>query len=224
MNASTELSIFQLVLHASLLVQIVMLILAGLSLGSWTTIFRKLLLLRQTSNQTRRFEEEFWSGGDLGKLYQRVHARRTEAGTLERIFEAGMGEFLKWRQSPGADPQAMLDGTRRAMRVAFQRELDALERGLPFLANVGSVSPYIGLFGTVWGIMHSFVGLANVQQATLASVAPGIAEALVATAIGLFAAIPAFVAYNRFSADVDRLANRLDNFVDEFSNVLLRQK
>ncbi|WP_028312287.1 protein TolQ [Derxia gummosa] len=224
MNASPELSIIHLVLNASLLVQAVMAILAIMSLGSWTTIFRKLMQLRQTSDQTHRFEEEFWSGGDLGKLYQRVHARRAEAGTLERIFDAGMGEFLKWRQSPGADPAAMLDGTRRAMRVAFQRELDALERGLPFLANVGSVSPYIGLFGTVWGIMHAFVGLSNVQQATLASVAPGIAEALVATAIGLFAAIPAFVAYNRFTADVDRLANRLDNFVDEFSNVLLRQK
>lgn len=223
-NAASDLSILNLVLHATLLVQLVMALLLGLSLASWTGIFRKWMLLRQARALTVDFENEFWSGKDLSTLYSGTQVRHQEAGPLERIFAAGMREFMKWRQTHAADNQGMVDGARRAMRAAYQREMDRLERTLPFLANVGSVSPYIGLFGTVWGIMHAFTGLANVQQATLASVAPGIAEALVATAIGLFAAIPAVVAYNRFTADADRLATRFDNFIDEFSNILQRQK
>ncbi|HEU4621471.1 MAG TPA: protein TolQ [Burkholderiaceae bacterium] len=222
--SANDLSIINLVLQATLLVQLVMALLLGLSLASWTAIFRKWMILRQAKSQTVGFETEFWSGKDLSALYDGAQHRYAEAGPLERIFTAGMREFLKWRQSHASDSQGMVDGARRAMNAAYLREMDRLERSLPFLANVGSVSPYIGLFGTVWGIMHAFTGLANVQQATLASVAPGIAEALVATAIGLFAAIPAVVAYNRFTADADRLATRFDNFIDEFSNILQRQK
>jgi biopolymer transport protein TolQ len=226
MNANAELSIVHLVLNATLIVQVVMALLLMMSLWSWTTIFRKWSALRETKASTGKFENEFWSGGDLGALYTATTGKRDRTCALERIFEAGMREFMKWRQhrTGNGDATAMLDGARRAMRAAYQREMDALERSLPFLANVGSVSPYIGLFGTVWGIMHAFTGLANVQQATLASVAPGIAEALVATAIGLFAAIPAVVAYNRYTAECDRLATRFDNFIDEFSNILQRQK
>jgi biopolymer transport protein TolQ len=218
-----ELSILYLVLHASLLVQAVM---AGLLLGSiasWTLIFRKLFAIRAANAATNRFESEFWRGGDLNALYQRTSEQPGDHGPLARIFESGMREFLKTlRQRPG-ETSAMLDGARRAMRASYQREMDALESNLAFLASVGSVSPYVGLFGTVWGIMNSFRGLANVQQATLAAVAPGIAEALVATAIGLFAAIPAVVAYNRFSYDIERISNRFDTFVEEFSNILQRQ-
>lgn len=226
MNATTDLSFVHLILNATLVVQAVMALLVSMSLWSWTTIFRKGAALRRARADTSRFENDFWSGGDLGALYTVVAGKRDHACALERIFEAGMREYMKWRQQRGAslDNAAMLDGARRAMRAAYQREMDALDRSLPFLANVGSVSPYIGLFGTVWGIMHAFTGLANVQQATLASVAPGIAEALVATAIGLFAAIPAVVAYNRYTADCDRMATRFDNFIDEFSNILQRQK
>lgn len=226
MNTTSDLSIIHLVLNATLIVQFVMALLVLMSLWSWTAIFRKWATLRSTKTETGRFENDFWSGGDLGALYSATTGRRDRTGALERIFEAGMREFMKWRQhrTGNGDNVAMLDGARRAMRAAYQREMDALERSLPFLANVGSVSPYIGLFGTVWGIMHAFTGLANVQQATLASVAPGIAEALVATAIGLFAAIPAVVAYNRFTAECDRMATRFDNFIDEFSNILQRQK
>ena len=219
----TELSILSLVAQASLLVQAVMALLLLISIGSWTIIFRKWFALRAARAATDRFEAEFWSGSELGSLYQQVREGRQEHGPLARVFESGMSEFLKTRQQKPGDIQAMLDGARRAMRAAFQREMDALESSLAFLASAGSVSPYIGLFGTVWGIMNSFRGLANVQQATLASVAPGIAEALVATAIGLFAAIPAVVAYNRFSYDMERLANRFDTFIEEFSNILQRQ-
>ncbi|UCE30782.1 MAG: protein TolQ [Burkholderiales bacterium] len=218
---NTELSILTLVEQASLLVQIVMVGLMLISLSSWTTIFRKLFMIRSARRNTVRFEDSFWRGGDLGSLYQSIKGQ--DQGPLARVFEAGMGEFLKVRQQKPGDIAAMIDGARRAMNATFQRELDALEANLAFLASAGSVSPYIGLFGTVWGIMNSFRGLANVQQATLASVAPGIAEALVATAIGLFAAIPAVVAYNRFSHDIDRLANRCETFMDEFLNILHRQ-
>ncbi len=216
-----DISIFSLVLHASLVVQIVM---AGLMLGSlasWTVIFGKLFGLRRVRNLNETFEREFWAGRNLNDLY--VDATRTkDASAMERIFAAGMREFFKLREKRVTDPSALLDGARRAMRAGFQREMDAIESNLSFLASVGSVSPYIGLFGTVWGIMHAFVGLSNLQQVTLATVAPGIAEALVATAIGLFAAIPAVIAYNRFSRDIDRIAIQLETFIEEFSNILQR--
>jgi biopolymer transport protein TolQ len=218
-----DMSIVSLIQQASLLVQFVMALLVLISVGSWTVIFRKIFILRAARQATERFESDFWRGRDLGALFQSVQDKQKDHGSLARIFEAGMGEFLKARQQKPGDIAAMVDGSRRAMRAAYQREMDSLESSVPFLASAGSVSPYIGLFGTVWGIMNSFRGLANVQQATLAAVAPGIAEALIATAIGLFAAIPAFVAYNRFSADLDRLATRFDTFIEEFSNILQRR-
>ena len=223
MNNAQDLSIITLVLNASVLAQAVMALLLLLSLLSWTFIFRKWFAIRRARSQTENFERDFWSGGDLQALYQSAANSRHSIGALERIFESGMREFLKAKEKRLSDPGMLLDGARRAMRAAFQRELDVLESNLAFLASVGSVSPYIGLFGTVWGIMNAFTGLSNVQQATLASVAPGIAEALTATAIGLFAAIPAVVAYNRYSHDIDRLANRFETFVEEFSNILQRQ-
>lgn len=223
MAVTQDMSLLSLVTQASLPVQIVMALLVTVSMVSWTTIFRKGFALRQARQQTEDFERDFWSGGDLAQLYQRAANRRDAAGALERIFEAGMREFLKARQQKLTDPSISLDGARRAMRATFQREMDAIERNLPFLASTGSVSPYVGLFGTVWGIMQSFRGLGNVQQATLAAVAPGIAEALVATAVGLFAAIPAVLAYNRFATDADRLSVRFESFIEEFSNILLRQ-
>jgi biopolymer transport protein TolQ len=222
MNHS-DMSILALVANASVLVQLVMAGLLAISVASWTVIFRKAFQIRAARAATERFEAEFWRGGDLNGLYQRTSERPGDHGPLARIFEAGMREFLKSRQQRPGDTPAMLEATRRAMRASYQREIDALESSLAFLASAGSVSPYIGLFGTVWGIMNSFRGLANVKQATLAAVAPGIAEALIATAIGLFAAIPAFVAYNRFAYDVERLSNRFDTFVEEFSNILQRQ-
>ncbi len=220
---NSDMSILSLVQQASALVQFVMALLVAISVASWTVIFRKLFALRSARIATDRFEAEFWRDRDLGELYQQVQDKSRDHGSLARVFEAGMSEFLKIRQQKLGDPVAMLDGARRAMRASYQRELDMLESSVPFLASAGSVSPYIGLFGTVWGIMNSFRGLANMQQATLASVAPGIAEALVATAIGLFAAIPAFVAYNRFSHDLDRLASRFETFIEEFSNILQRR-
>lgn len=220
---NSELSIVVLIQHASPLVQAIMALLMLISIGSWTTIFRKWFQIRGERHATDRFEDDFWKDRDLAALFNQVREGRYPPGSLARIFEAGMGEFLKVRQQKPGDVGAMIDGSRRAMRASYQREMDALERSLAFLASAGSVSPYIGLFGTVWGIMNAFRGLANVQQATLASVAPGIAEALVATAIGLFAAIPAVVAYNRFSYDIDRLSTRFDSFIEEFSNVLQRQ-
>ena len=224
MQVTNDMSMLTLILNASVPVQLIMLLLLAVSIMSWTYIFSKRAAIKQAESQTRRFEDDFWSGGDLSMLQQAVSSRRTEHGALARIFEAGMAEFLKARRNaPNGDANALLDGPRRAMRAAYQREMDALEAHLNFLASTGSVSPYIGLLGTVWGIMHAFVGLANVQQATLASVAPGIAEALIATAIGLFAAIPAVVAYNRFSTDIDRLSIRFDSFIDEFLNILQRQ-
>jgi biopolymer transport protein TolQ len=223
MNNAQDLSFVSLIAHASVLAQVVMALLLVLSLLSWATIFRKWFVIRRAKAQTERFEHDFWSGGDLQTLYQHAANNRQSSGPLSRIFEAGMREFLKGKEKNVADSGAALDSARRAMRAAFQRELDHLETSLAFLASVGSVSPYIGLFGTVWGIMSAFRGLANVQQATLANVAPGIAEALVATAIGLFAAIPAVVAYNRYTYDIDRLASRFETFVEEFSNILQRQ-
>ncbi len=228
MTATQDLSFLTLITNASVLVQLVMALLLVISLMSWTYIFRKMFAIRNARSQTEEFERNFWGGGSLHALYQNASENREQGGALQRIFEAGMGEYIKGKASAANhketfDPSAILDSARRAMRAAFQRELDALESHLAFLASVGSVSPYIGLFGTVWGIMNAFRGLANVQQATLAAVAPGIAEALIATAIGLFAAIPAVVAYNRYSHDVDRLAIRFESFVEEFSNILQRQ-
>ena len=221
MNVHTDLSFLTLVLHASVVVQGIMLLLGAASLWSWWQIFRKLFQIRRTSRETDRFEDEFWKGGDLNELYQRANQARVGGG-MEHIFTAGMREFAKHRRQ-GSSSAVTLDSSRRAMRAAYQREIDALEAHLAGLATVGSVSPYVGLFGTVWGIMNAFRGLANVSQATLANVAPGIAEALIATAIGLFAAIPAVVAYNRYTHDVDRLSVRYETFIEEFSNILQRQ-
>ncbi|HXC38733.1 MAG TPA: protein TolQ [Burkholderiales bacterium] len=223
MNVTQDLSILTLVWNASAVVQIVMALLLIVSFMSWYWIFRKAFAIRGARTQTEKFERDFWGGADLGALYQSAVNNRHATGALERIFEAGFREFLKLKGSRGAEPGAIVDGARRAMRATYQREMDNLEAHLAFLASVGSVSPYVGLLGTVWGIMHSFRGLSNVQSATLAAVAPGIAEALVATAIGLFAAIPAVVAYNRFSHDVDRIAVRFESFMEEFSNILQRQ-
>jgi biopolymer transport protein TolQ len=216
-----DFSILTLVVQASFVVQVVM---AGLMLGSlasWTVIFGKLFGLKRVRNLNEDFEREFWAGRNLNDLYTDA-TKTTDASPMERIFAAGMREFFKLREKRVGDASALLDGARRAMRASFQREMDAIESNLSFLASVGSVSPYIGLFGTVWGIMHAFVGLSNLQQVTLATVAPGIAEALVATAIGLFAAIPAVIAYNRFARDIDRIAIQLETFIEEFSNILQR--
>jgi biopolymer transport protein TolQ len=222
MTPTADLSILSLITQSTLVVQLVMLLLAFLSIASWTAIFQKQFSIRRAKRETNEFEKQFWGGADLSRLFEVASNPRRKAGAEERIFEAGMGEYLKLRGR--GEALAMLDGARRAMRAAYQREMDALEARLNFLASVGSVSPYIGLFGTVWGIMHAFTGLSNLQQANLASVAPGIAEALVATAIGLFAAIPAVVAYNRFANDIDRLANRFESFMEEFLNILQRHK
>ncbi|MDR2240726.1 MAG: protein TolQ [Zoogloeaceae bacterium] len=223
MNVTTDLSILSLVANASLPVKGVMLLLAAVSFMSWYWIFRKSFAIRDARARTDQFERDFWSGGNLNALYQSAVNDRHSAGALERIFEAGYGEFTKLRDQKSLDPASIVDGARRAMRATYQREMDLLEAHLAFLASVGSVSPYVGLFGTVWGIMNAFRGLANVSSATLAHVAPGIAEALVATAIGLFAAIPAVVAYNRFAHDIDRVSIRFESFMEEFSNILQRQ-
>jgi biopolymer transport protein TolQ len=215
-----DLSIVNLILHASLVVQLVVGGLLLISLVSWSLIFSKLVGLARIKSRNDSFEQEFWSGKNLTDLYQSAN-ERVETAPMERLFASGMREFLKLRERR-LDTGAQLDGARRAMRASLQRELDAIEGNLGFLASVGSVSPYVGLFGTVWGIMHAFVGLSNLQQVTLATVAPGIAEALVATAIGLFAAIPAVVAYNRFARDIDRTAIQLESFTEEFSNILQR--
>ena len=223
MNVTQDMSILHLILEASAVVQLVMALLAGVSLMSWYYIAMKWFAVKQSQRKTEEFERDFWSGGDLNNLYQSAINDRHNAGSMERIFEAGFREFTKLRGQKNLDSKDIVDGSRRAMRATYQREMDALEAHLAFLASVGSVSPYIGLFGTVWGIMHAFRALGNVGQATLASVAPGIAEALVATAIGLFAAIPAVLAYNRFSHDIDRIAVRYESFMEEFSNILQRQ-
>ena len=216
-----DFSIVSLVMQASLVVQLVVGGLLIVSLVSWSVIFGKLHGLKRVRGQNEDFEREFWSGKSLNELHQGVDPKRRSA-PMERIFASGMREFLKLRERR-LEAAAQIDGARRAMRASFHRELDVIESHLSFLGSVGSVSPYVGLFGTVWGIMHAFVGLSNLQQVTLANVAPGIAEALVATAIGLFAAIPAVVAYNRYSHDIDRLATRFESFMEEFSNILHRQ-
>jgi biopolymer transport protein TolQ len=217
-----DLSILQLVLGASFVVQLVMALLLVVSVVSWAAIFRKLFALKRVKSLNEEFEREFWSGTSLNDLFASAAQNAKLSGPMERIFASGMREYQKLRERRISDAGTLLDGARRAMRASFQRELDAIETNLSFLASVGSVSPYVGLFGTVWGIMHAFTGLASLQQVTLATVAPGIAEALVATALGLFAAIPAVVAYNRFARDIDRVAIKLETFIEEFSNILQR--
>jgi biopolymer transport protein TolQ len=221
MTPNENLSILYLIGEASLLVQLVMALLALLSVLSWYWIFRKWFQIRAMQSNTGKFERSFWSGGDLNSLFQSASSARHSTAGMERIFEAGYREFTKLR-AKSHDHAAILDGSRRAMRATQQREMDDLEAHLAFLATVGSVAPYIGLLGTVWGIMNAFRGLANVSTASLSLVAPGIAEALVATAIGLFAAIPAVVAYNRFTHDIDRIGIRFESFMEEFSNILQR--
>lgn len=220
-TVTQDMSFLHLITSASVLVQLVMLILVMISLSSWWFIFRKLFVIRYEIKKTDDFEDVFWRGADLNALYQRTTSSRYESGSLERIFAAGFGEFTK--HPAGSDLEAVMESTRRAMRATYQREMDYLESHLSFLATVGSVSPYIGLFGTVWGIMNSFRSLSSVTQATIAHVAPGIAEALIATAMGLFAAIPAVVAYNRYASRTDQLATRFESFMEELSNVLQRR-
>lgn len=217
-----DLSIFQLILQASLVVQLVIALLMSISIASWAAIFRKFFALKRVQRLNEEFEADFWSGTSLNELAGAAKKNDPHAGPMERIFASGMREYQKLRERRIDDNSALLDGARRAMRASYQRELDAVETNLSFLASVGSVSPYVGLFGTVWGIMHSFTGLATMAQVTLSTVAPGIAEALVATAIGLFAAIPAVVAYNRFAHDIDRIAIKMETFIEEFSNILQR--
>lgn len=217
-----DLSILHLVLNASLVVQAVMALLMAVSIASWAAIFRKLFSLGRVKSQNEAFERDFWSGSSLNDLYDAASRKAQTCGPMERIFASGMREFQKLRERRVSDVGTLMDGARRAMRASFQREMDEVESNLSFLASVGSVSPYVGLFGTVWGIMHAFTGLASMQQVTLSTVAPGIAEALVATAIGLFAAIPAVVAYNRFARDLDRISIHQETFIEEFSNILQR--
>ena len=217
-----DLSIVTLLLHASWVVQAVVALLVVVSIASWAAIFRKVVSLKRAQVLNDEFDREFWSGTSLNDLFSGAAQNAKNSGAMERIFASGMREYQKLRERHISDPGTLLDGARRAMRASYQREMDAIESNLSFLATVGSVSPYVGLFGTVWGIMHAFTGLAALEQVTLSTVAPGIAEALVATAIGLFAAIPAVVAYNRFAHDIDRIANRLETFIEEFSNILQR--
>ena len=219
-----DLDIFQLVAQASLVVQSVLVLLVLISVMSWAAIFRKLINLHRIKQQNEAFTKEFWAGSSLEELYNTAQQRSQNCGPMERIFASGMREVRKeMRERRVAEVGTVMDSARRAMRASLQREMDAVETNLSFLASVGSVSPYLGLFGTVWGIMHAFTGQAALQQVTLATVAPGIAEALVATAIGLFAAIPAVVAYNRFARDLDRIGIQQETFMEEFSNILQRK-
>lgn len=219
----TDMSIINLILGASFLVQLVMFGLLTVSIIAWTMIFHKWRVLKQARANADLFERRFWSGVDLVDLYKAVSSQGKESQGMANIFEAGFKEYAKLHKQPGIVPDAVLEGAQRAMRVSLYREVEKAESGLPFLATVGSTSPYVGLFGTVWGIMNSFRALGEVQQATMAMVAPGIAEALIATAMGLFAAIPAVIAFNRFSYSVERLEGRYDTFMEEFSNLLNRQ-
>ena len=219
----TDFNPLELVLAASIPVQMVMLILLLASVASWWIIFAKRRAIKRAGRDADAFEERFWSGVDLAALFREISAERGQVAGLESIFEAGFREFARLRQRRRPDAAGLLEGSERAMRVALNRELDHLENHLSFLATVGSTSPYVGLFGTVWGIMISFHALSSVNQATIAMVAPGISEALIATAMGLFAAIPAVVAYNRYSSEVERLAGRYDTFKEEFSTILHRQ-
>ena len=222
MNASQDMSILSLILQAGWVVQLVMLILVVASVASWATIFRKSQGLKQVRKLNESFEQDFWSGQSLNDLYISATQNAKRGGPMERIFASGMRAYKKLRERRITDSGTLLDGTRRAMRASFQREMDDIESGLAFLGTVGSVAPYVGLFGTVWGVMHAFTGFANMEQITLATVAPGIAEALVATAMGLFAAIPAVTAYNRYANSIDRIANNQETFMEEFTNILQR--
>ena len=225
MEASQSLSLFSLFLHAAVPIKLVIIVLLGASVVSWAMIIRRERAYREAEVNFQQFEQAFWSGIDLGRLYREGNdrAHQGEVGGLESIFRAGFKEFTRLRKQNGVEAEAVMEGTQRAMRVALAREEEHLEKNLPFLANVASVSPYIGLFGTVLGIMDSFHGLAAMKQATLAVVAPGISEALFATGIGLFAAIPAVIAYNRYTARLNRLLSRYETFADEFSSILHRQ-
>ena len=220
---NNELNVFGLILGASIPVKLVLGILIAFSIASWFIIFRKKALLDRANAGADEFEERFWSGADLAGLFKEITSAGERIVGSAAIFEAGFREFARLRQRRGVDSRALLEGAQRAMRVASTREVDRLEQSLEFLANVGSISPYVGLFGTVWGIMIAFQGLANVKEATIAMVAPGISEALIATAMGLFAAIPAVWAYNRFSTKLERISMRYETFVEEFSSILARQ-
>ncbi|PFG55854.1 cell division and transport-associated protein TolQ [Vibrio sp. ES.051] len=220
---TADISILDLFLQASLLVKLVMLTLLGMSIASWAMIMKRSKVLSQATKNAESFEDKFWSGTDLSQLYQKVKARKDDIFGTEEIFYAGFTEFARLRKSNANSPAYIMEGTGRAMRVAVSREVDELETSLPFLATVGSISPYIGLFGTVWGIMHAFIALGEVKQATLSMVAPGIAEALIATAMGLFAAIPAVMAYNRLSNKVSKLEHTYATFSEEFHSILHRQ-
>ncbi|MCG7513574.1 protein TolQ [Vibrio sp. MMH1-50] len=220
---TADISILDLFLQASLLVKLVMLTLLGMSVASWAMIIKRSKVLSKASKDAESFEDKFWSGTDLSQLYQKVKARKDDITGTEEIFYAGFTEFARLRKSNANSPAYIMEGTGRAMRVSVAREVDELETSLPFLATVGSISPYIGLFGTVWGIMHAFIALGEVKQATLSMVAPGIAEALIATAMGLFAAIPAVMAYNRLSNKVSKLEHTYATFSEEFHSILHRQ-
>ncbi|KZN36190.1 protein TolQ [Pseudoalteromonas luteoviolacea] len=217
------LNFIDLILEASVLVQLVMLTLVGMSIASWAIIFQRRAVIAEAQSDARKFEQQFWSGMDLGKLYNEITARSGSSKGLEALFVAGFKEFARHKKNNTGSANMILDGTHRSMRVALSREVEKLESSLSFLATVGSISPYIGLFGTVWGIMTAFIALGNVKQATLQMVAPGIAEALIATAMGLFAAIPAVMAYNRFAKHVEKLEVNYANFMEEFANILHRQ-
>lgn len=216
-------SLLSYFLHAGIVVKMVMLLLVGASIFSWTYILQRGFFFKGLQKETGRFERTFWSGEDLAKLYGREGGQQQQLDGLEAIFHAGYKEFMRFRKETGATVNMIIENTRRAMSVAQMREQDKLEKHLPFLAIIGSTSPYVGLFGTVWGIMTAFRALANVQQATISMVAPGIAEALIATALGLFAAIPAVIAYNRFVTDIGKLTSRFNAFEEEFTNILIRQ-
>ncbi len=223
MNIGSDLSFFSLIWEASLPVQAVMLILVIASMASWKIIYLKIKTLKMAEQNTDDFEKIFWSGGSLSNLYESVSIRPPKDMLgLPIIFKAGYKEYMS-NKNTGALDKKSIESVRRAMSASYNREVDTIDRHLPFLASVGSVSPYIGLFGTVWGIMNAFIGLANVAQATLAQVAPGIAEALIATAIGLFAAIPAVIAYNKFASKVDRISIRYESFMEEFINIMDRK-
>ena len=222
MNAAQDMSILSLIMQASWVVQLVMLILVAASVASWATIFRKAQVLKRVRQLNEDFEQDFWSGSSLNDLYSSATQNAKTGGPMERIFASGMREYKKLRERHISDSAMLMDGTRRAMRASFQREMDVIESGLSFLGTVGSITPYIGLFGTVWGVMHAFTGFASMEQITLATVAPGIAEALVATAMGLFAAIPAVAAYNRYANTIDRIASSQETFMEEFTNILQR--
>lgn len=223
MNVTTDMSIIELVIRASLIVKIVMGMLALVSLYSWTVILYKRAVFKRARKDLEQFERRFWSGVELTELYKRISTQRDKLTGMEAIFEAGFREFAHLRKQEGLDSMSVVEGAQRAMRVALNREFEVLENHLSFLATVGSTSPYIGLFGTVWGIMNSFRSLGTSATASIGDVAPGIAEALIATAMGLFAAIPAVIAYNRFASDLERIIGRYDNFLEEFSTVLQRQ-